>query len=321
MSLINNFYTARYRNVTTLFSIHDRRTNFMDINLMLKKIYLYSIKTLMLLTLIMQPMMHSLAKPNQTSYRPPQYSSLVRLTSQLLQGGEKYSKLITDLTAAFYDPKSLEVVLYINCAGGEMGMSSEFYETVKKLKKDTGKPIYSFVKNQCTSGGYMAACATDAIISCDNYTFIGSIGTILSFTNIFYANKAQGKQVFQISSNINKKDPRVMDPESAEFNKLMIRSKQSVMQINDIFLNIVMAARGAKLKITREKLAEAEVYLPQEALKHGLLDGVMDENTFMSKYCRGSYAVCKMEDGSKKIFLLNRFKNPIKLSSAIKKDA
>jgi protease-4 len=74
------------------------------------------------------------------------------------------------------------VVLYIDSPGGGVAPSQEIYAELLQLK-EKDKKVYAYMSNVGASGGYYVACASDKIYASPG-TLTGSIGVILTFTNV-----------------------------------------------------------------------------------------------------------------------------------------
>ena len=80
------------------------------------------------------------------------------------------------------DPTVAAVVLYIDSPGGGVAPSQEIYAELLQLK-EKDKKVYAYMSNVGASGGYYVACASDKIYASPG-TLTGSIGVILTFTNV-----------------------------------------------------------------------------------------------------------------------------------------
>lgn len=80
------------------------------------------------------------------------------------------------------DPTVAAVVLYVDSPGGGVAPSQEIYAELLQLK-EKDKKVYAYMSNLGASGGYYVACASDKIYSSPG-TLTGSIGVILTFTNV-----------------------------------------------------------------------------------------------------------------------------------------
>lgn len=75
------------------------------------------------------------------------------------------------------------LLLRMNTPGGTAGASEELAQLVARLKEERKIPIVATIADICCSGGYMIACAADAIYA-NKGSMTGSIGCILQIPNI-----------------------------------------------------------------------------------------------------------------------------------------
>jgi protease-4 len=80
------------------------------------------------------------------------------------------------------DPTVAAVVVYIDSPGGGAASTHEVYTELLALKEHD-KKVYAYMSTIAASGGYYIACAGDKIYA-NPGTLTGSIGVILSFTNV-----------------------------------------------------------------------------------------------------------------------------------------
>ena len=69
------------------------------------------------------------------------------------------------------------VILVIDSPGGTIFGSQAIADGVANYRKETGKPVITYVSGMAASGGYWSAVASDLIVA-DHGTAIGSIGVI-----------------------------------------------------------------------------------------------------------------------------------------------
>lgn len=153
------------------------------------------------------------------------------------------------------DNRSIKaVVLDINSPGGGATAIEEIYLTLLDLRKE--KPIVASIDNMGASGAYYIAVASNFIYSKPS-SDVGSIGVV---------------SVLPREENITE-DIVVTGP----FKRTGASRKEFVNQISLIqenFLRAVLFQRGEKLKLSKEALAEAKVYIGFDALKLGLIDAM-----------------------------------------------
>jgi len=146
------------------------------------------------------------------------------------------------------------VVLEINSPGGEVTVSEQIYLEVLALR--TKKPVVASINQIGASGAYYISSAADYIISAPS-SVVGSIGV-----------RATLPSKEELNENAITSGP---------FKGIGTSREQHIRDIESIkenFLNAVFAQRGDKIKVSRERLAQAEVFMGVKAKEIGLVDEI-----------------------------------------------
>ncbi len=146
------------------------------------------------------------------------------------------------------------IVLDINSPGGEASAVEEIYLSLLSLRNK--KPIVASIDRLGASGAYYAAIASNFIYSKPS-SDIGSIGVV---------------SVLPQEENITE-DIVITGP----FKRTGTSRKELVSQISLIqenFLRAVLFQRGEKLRLSKEELGEAKLYIGFDAVKYGLIDSL-----------------------------------------------
>lgn len=167
------------------------------------------------------------------------------------------------------DSSNKGVFLYFDTGGGGVYESDELYLALMDYKEATGRPVYAFFGPMACSGGYYAAMAADKIGANRNST-TGSIGVIISYTNVKGLYDKLGLETVYITSGRNK---------SMGASDLALTSEQRgiyqaiVDEAYDQFVGVVCEGRGMEQEEVRS-LADGRIYTAQQALENGLIDEV-----------------------------------------------
>ena len=158
------------------------------------------------------------------------------------------------------------VLLLLDSPGGQAADIEELY--LRLLAFRSKKPIVAAVDRMAASGAYYLAIAANSIVAKPS-SDIGGIGVISVLPR-----------------------PPLLDEETivtGPFKESGGGAKASVarvQQIGESFLNAVLTQRGARLRLTREELALAELYTGIEALRFGLIDSVGSVDDALEKLAR-----------------------------------
>jgi protease-4 len=152
------------------------------------------------------------------------------------------------------DPTVAAVVLYIDSPGGGVAPSQEIYSELLRLK-EKDKKVYAYMSTLGASGGYYVACASDHIYAAPG-TLTGSIGVILTFTNVEGLFGKIGLSSKTIKSGRYKDIGSPFRPMTPEEEALL---GETVDDVYRQFLDTVIEARSQAIS---EKLVAAGVEKP-----------------------------------------------------------
>lgn len=161
------------------------------------------------------------------------------------------------------------IILYVNSPGGAVYESDELYLKLKEYKEKTGLPVWTYMASQACSGGYYISMATDKIYANRN-TWTGSIGVIVSSTNVKGLYDTLGIKEIDITSGTNKGMGSPGIAMTDEHRKIL---QSLVDEAYEQFAGVV--AEGRKMDINKVKpIADGRIYSAKQALDLGLIDQI-----------------------------------------------
>ncbi|MBW7572646.1 signal peptide peptidase SppA [Caproiciproducens faecalis] len=163
------------------------------------------------------------------------------------------------------------ILLYVNTPGGSVYETDELYQRLLKYKKDTGRPVWTYMANEACSGGYYVSMASDKIYANRN-TWTGSIGVILSLSNYKGLMDKLGVDTILFTSGPNKS---MGNPGVDVTNEQKTIFQGLVDESYEQFVGIV--AQGRKMSVdTVKPIADGRIYTAQQALDLKLIDGIQN---------------------------------------------
>lgn len=211
-------------------------------------------------------------KVEGTIYSEPQLTMFGESTGYDHPATMKYvDKLIQD-------ENNKGILLYVNTPGGEVTASDDLYLKLMKYKEETGRKVYCYFSEQACSGGYYISMAADEIYANRN-CWTGSIGVIISLTNMKGLYDKLGIQEIDVTSGVNK----AMGSSGADLTEEQRGILQSLVdEAYQQFVGIV--ADGRRLdKNTVKKLADGRIYSANQAVKNKLIDGTSTYEDYKQK--------------------------------------
>jgi signal peptide peptidase SppA len=210
---------------------------------------------------------------------------VVRLTGTIAAGGTAFNPSLSIasvaalLDRAFSVKTAPAVAIIINSPGGSPAQSRLIYKRIRDLAAEKDKKVLVFVEDAAASGGYMIACAGDEIIA-DPTSIIGSIGVVAARFGFPEAIAKLGveRRVYTAGKNKFANDPFL--PEKKEDVAYL---KTVLVDLHEVFIDLVKTSRGAKLKEGTDVFT-GQYWLAGKALELGLIDSIGDVRSTIKNY-------------------------------------
>lgn len=168
------------------------------------------------------------------------------------------------------DDNNAGLLLFVDTPGGGVYETDELYLKIKKYQEETKRPVYVFMGNMATSGGYYISAPADKILS-DRNTWTGSLGVIMStqYDITEFLDKL-GIKAETITAGKNKAMGSLTDPMTKEQRKIF---QSLVDDAYNQFVGVIAEGRGMDIE-TVKTLADGRIYTANQALSNGLIDGI-----------------------------------------------
>jgi serine protease SohB len=176
------------------------------------------------------------------------------------------------LDKAFSYRKAAAVALVVNSPGGAPTQSHLIHQRIRQLAEKNKKKVIVFVEDVAASGGYMIACAGDEIVA-DTYSIVGSIGVVSASFGFEKMLKKLGIERRVYTAGDSKRQLDAFLPEKPED----IRRLKSLQEkIHADFIALVKRSRGKRISGSDKTLFNGEYWPAEQAMQHGLIDGIGD---------------------------------------------
>jgi signal peptide peptidase SppA len=189
-----------------------------------------------------------------------------------LRQGMTLAGVARTLERAFSTKNAKAVALLINSPGGSPVQSRQIYLRIRQLAAEKKLPVLVFVEDVAASGGYMIACAGDEIF-CDPSSILGSIGVVGGSFGMTELIKKVGVERRLYTAGAHK---AMLDPFLPEDPDDVARLKSIQREIHAIFIALVKASRGARLKGADDTLFTGEYWAGETSVSLGLADAIGD---------------------------------------------
>lgn len=167
------------------------------------------------------------------------------------------------------DPNVDKIIPRVSSPGGTVDGAQEFSHLVRDTAKV--KPVYAFIEGQAASAAYWAISGATKIYMSGDTDMAGSIGVYYAHSERSEALKRDGINITEIYAGKFKAVGTSVKPLSKDDKAVM---QAQVDHIYSIFVKEVAENRGVSVEEALEKMADARIFLGQQAIEAGLVDGI-----------------------------------------------
>ena len=184
--------------------------------------------------------------------------------------GYNHEYILKSIDNMMKDEDNMGIILFVDTPGGTVYASDDVYLKICEYQARTGRPVYSSMQSQATSGGYYVSAPCDMIYANRN-CWTGSIGvTMGSLLDVSELLDNLGIKVNTITAGENK----AMGSSTEELTNEQSEILQSLVdEAYEQFVGIVAEGRDMKKKDVR-KIADGRIYTAYQAKELGLIDKI-----------------------------------------------
>ena len=174
-----------------------------------------------------------------------------------------------DLQAALDDPTVGSIILLIDSPGGTVDGTQTLANQVLAARNQ--KPIVALADGCCCSAAYWIASACAQVYITGDTTAVGSIGVVATHVDVSASEAQKGRKTTEITAGKYKRIASSYAPLSDE-GRATIQAE--VDHVCTIFVDNVATNRGVSVDTVLAQMADGRVFLGQQAINAGLVDGV-----------------------------------------------
>lgn len=187
----------------------------------------------------------------------------------LFETPSQVQEVVSQLQLAEKDPQVKAVVLKINSPGGSATASDIIYHEIMAFKRRRPVKVLAVMMDLATSGGYYVALPADYILAHPT-TITGSVGVIMLMPKVDGLMAKIGVTVDVQKSGQHKDMASPFRPSTTEERRYL---QQLTDVLGDRFIRLVAEHRRLKPDLM-EQVASARLFIAEEALSAGLVDGI-----------------------------------------------
>jgi len=191
-----------------------------------------------------------------------------------ISGGASTQLIERDIKSALNDSSVNSILLHIDSPGGTVDGTQNLADVVKMA--GTQKPVMAYADGVMASAAYWIGSAASEIVASSKTTQVGSIGVVVSHTDVSKAEEAAGIKTTEISAGKYKRIASQYAPLSKDGEAQL---QDQVDQLYTIFVDAVAENRGVDPETVLEDMADGRVFLAKQAQKRGMIDHVANLET------------------------------------------
>ncbi len=189
------------------------------------------------------------------------------------------------------DPNVLGVLIRVDSIGGSANGAETLATTVYEFKNRYKKPIWAHIDGAAYSAAYKIVSGADRIIVSGESSAVGSIGTMVQYYDDSKYLADLGIEPVEIYATLSKnKNKAWRDIKDGKMQAII----GELDKMNNIFINHVIKARGAKMGIAGKTAQDftvddapaqitGETYMGKDAIAAGLVDEIATEEDTLVK--------------------------------------
>jgi signal peptide peptidase SppA len=214
----------------------------------------------------------------------PIWGMLTKRYSVLTQlfGGTAMEDAGADLRAALENPEVKGIFLDIDSIGGPGDGVTDLAGKVYAARKQ--KPVVAFSDGAMLSAAIWIGVAADRVYLANETVGSGSIGVLAMHTDFSKAEEQAGIKTTVISAGKYKALGNRYEPLSKEGRDIL---QEQIDYMYGLFVRDVAKYRGTSEKTVLEKMADGRVFFGNQAVRAGLVDGLMSKRQLLQSLSRG----------------------------------
>lgn len=195
-----------------------------------------------------------------------------------ISGGTSSELAAAALREALDDPAVHSIVLSIDSPGGTVDGTQALASQVLAAR-DSGKPIVTLASGTMASAAYWIGSAAQAAYIADGTTQVGSIGVVATHTDVSGAEAQRGIKTTEVAAGKYKRIASQHAPLTEDGRKVI---QEQVDYTYSIFVDAVATHRGVTVEKVLADMADGRVFIGQQAVAAGLVDGITTLSALVS---------------------------------------
>ncbi len=203
-----------------------------------------------------------------------------------ISGGMSMQIAANDFRAALADPDVSTIVLAIDSPGGTVDGTQELADLIYSARGV--KPVVALADGTMASAAYWIGSAASQVFMSSDTAVIGSIGVVAAHMDVSRAEDMRGVKTTEITAGKYKRIASQYGPLTPEGRATM---QDQVDQTYSVFVNAVARNRGVTADTVLQDMADGRVFIGQQAIDAGLVDGVSTLDALIARAAAGEFSI------------------------------
>lgn len=195
-----------------------------------------------------------------------------------ISGGVSTQLVQRDLQDAVNDPAVHSIILSIDSPGGTVDGTETLASAIRAAREK--KPVVALASGTMASAAYWVGSAAESIYITDGTTQVGSIGVVATHMDVSKAEEARGVKTTEVFAGKFKRINSQYGPLTDAGRATM---QEQVDYTYSLFVQAVATQRGVGVDKVLSDMADGRVFMGQQAIDAGLVDGVSTLSALVEK--------------------------------------
>lgn len=208
-----------------------------------------------------------------------------------ISGGTSMQLAARDFNEALADPEVNSIVLAIDSPGGTVDGTQELADAIFNARGT--KPVIALADGFMASAAYWIGSSASRVFITSETTVVGSIGVVQAHMDVSRAEELRGVKTTEVTAGKFKRIASQYGPLSAEGRATI---QDQVDQVYSVFVEAVARNRGVSADTVLEDMADGRVFIGQQAINAGLVDGVSTLDRLIARAAAGEFDLPEGDD-------------------------
>ena len=195
-----------------------------------------------------------------------------------ISGGASSQAARNSLALANADPSVHSIIFAVDSPGGTVDGIATLTDSVRAARES--KKIVTLGSGTMASAAYWFGSAAGEVYIAENTTMVGSIGVVTAHRDVSANEAARGIKTTELSAGKYKRIASQFGPLS-EAGRESIQAQLDYMY--SLFVDAVAVNRNVSADTVLENMADGRIFIGQQAVTAGLVDGVITFEALVEK--------------------------------------